>query len=377
MKNNILWSNQQPFWSDAPFVESNNIFWASNGSPLILSRKNSSSMTVSPGFVDIVANNFHLQSTSLAINAGSIESVSAGFMTDLDQVAVPQQDAVDIGAYESHDPISPTATPTATSEQATATSIPAPLAPSPTPTITSVAATATPVPSTPAPLPTPITSPAPMPSATAIPLTDVPVTACSIMINDGARFTGSRAVVIKTSVAGAQMMVSNNAGFEGAAWQPYQNPVDWVLLDTGGQIASLNVYARFVDAHGTALCGGSDSSDDINYDPVSPTVSVTLAFAGQDGRQVGGPVVLEVAAADQDNGSGVEGMQISVDAEFSESAWRPYSSSVEIEAQPGQTVYVRVQDGSGNISTPAVVTVPATPDTVGSSHSVFLPLLEK
>jgi hypothetical protein len=104
----------------------------------------------------------------------------------------------------------------------------------------------------------------------------------------------------------------------------------------------------------------------------------TGILEGQGGSPAKGTAVLEVAAADQDNGSGVQQMQISADIEFSDSAWQPYRSSVEIEAQPGQTIYVRVQDGSNNVSIPVEVIIPgAVQNTIEANHSVFLPLLEE
>jgi hypothetical protein len=51
-------------------------------------------------FVNITGRDFHLQSGSPAINAGALDSVTAGFKTDFAGVPVPQLGAVDIGAYE-------------------------------------------------------------------------------------------------------------------------------------------------------------------------------------------------------------------------------------------------------------------------------------
>ena len=74
-------------------------------------------------------------------------------------------------------------------------------------------------------------------------------------------------------------MVGTDAGFTGASWQPYQTQFSGSLPDTGGRIATLLVYTRFSDANGTSLCGGSQISDDIIYDPVPPTVTVAVSAA--------------------------------------------------------------------------------------------------
>ena len=314
-KNNIFWVDREPISSDGPFIEEHNIFWSTAGNPLLNFAKSLSSQVVDPSFVNIEANDFHLKSTSLALDAGSAESVASGYAFDLGQVAVPQSVAVDIGVYE--------------------------------------------VPGASSPAPTPVPTPSPAPVAP-------PLATCSITINDGAIYTGAREIQVKVNVPDAtQMMISHDAGFAGATWQPYQTLLDWTLPDTAGRIATLLVYIRFSDANNTLLCG-SQISDDIVYDPVPPTVTVVLdgsaLAAQQEGVQNESRFGISVVASDQENGSGVEQMQISLDETFSDATWQPFSPTVLVNAEPGRSIYVRVQDGSGNISSTASVTTQTPAD---------------
>lgn len=102
------------------------------------------------GFADPAAGNYHLQSSSPAVDAGA-DLRSYGIGDDFDGVTRPQSSAFDVGAYEHAGGSTPSPTPTATSTS-TATSTPM--------------ATST---STPAPTrtPTPTASPTPRATATA------------------------------------------------------------------------------------------------------------------------------------------------------------------------------------------------------------------
>ncbi len=100
MKNNILWAHSKAIYADASFGESNNIYWKTGGSPTVQGFTiDSSSKKADPQFVN-TGTDFHLKSTSPAKDAGSSESVTAGYTSDLDNVTVPTGSAPDIGAYE-------------------------------------------------------------------------------------------------------------------------------------------------------------------------------------------------------------------------------------------------------------------------------------
>jgi hypothetical protein len=337
VKNNILWVDRAPIASDGPFIEENNILWSTDGNPALGFSKSLSTKVINPGFANAAANDFRLVSTSPAREAGSFESVTAGYVHDLDLVAVPQSTLVDVGAYEAVGSAAPTPTPL------------------------------------PIPSPTPTPTPPPTPSL---------IATCSISVNGGAIYTGDAAVQVKANVPdAAQFMVGTDAGFTGATWQPYQADFGWTLPDTGGRIATLLVYTRFSDASGTPLCGGSQISDDIIYDPVPPTVTVAVASAAatQSGDAASGVVSLSIDASDQENGSGVTGMQISLDGTFSEPEWQPFTPSIDIDtgdigAGFGQTLYIRVQDGSGNISPVASVLIPGQ---AGADYGLFIPHISR
>jgi hypothetical protein len=185
-------------------------------------------------------------------------------------------------------------------------------------------------------------------------------------------------VQVTANVANAtQMMVGTDAGFTGAIWQPYQPQFNWTLRDTGGRIATLLVYARFSDAGGAPLCSGAQLIDDVIYDPVPPSLSVamnTTTAAAQPSEAHGATVVLNIAANDQENGSGVAAMEISPDESFSESTWQPFSIAPMVEAEAGQTLYVRVMDGTGNVSPVVTVTVPGA---VEPPSGVYLPSITR
>ena len=71
VKNNIFWVEFEPITADGPFVEEDNIFWASDGKPFIKFAKSGSSQIANPRFVDAADNNFYLQATSPAQGAGA------------------------------------------------------------------------------------------------------------------------------------------------------------------------------------------------------------------------------------------------------------------------------------------------------------------
>jgi hypothetical protein len=103
LENNILWVNREPFSSDGPFVEKNNIFWGGGGSTLLNYygfAMSESSRTSNPNFVDAANNNFHLKPDSPAVNGGTRAAVDVGFDFDLWQTLTAVGGTPDIGAYE-------------------------------------------------------------------------------------------------------------------------------------------------------------------------------------------------------------------------------------------------------------------------------------
>jgi FG-GAP-like repeat len=214
------------------------------------------------------------------------------------------------------------------------------------------------------PIPTP-TAPAPTPP---------PPAACSISINNGEVYVGRRQVHLWMNVPGAvQMQVSNDGGFAGATWQAYDAHFDWTLRDPGPRIVTLVAYARFADANGGLLCGGANISDDIIYDPLPPDVSISVASAPTTGAShiaVTNQAMLLIDAADQDGGSGIAEMRVGTQGTFDQAGWQPFTSAVQIAAQPGETLLVQIRDRVGNASRTASATMPG-------SSTTYLPMIQR
>ena len=98
-RNNIIWSADRIGYADGAFDEGNNIYWTPGG-PKVWFPMSSSSKKVDPKWVAPGSGDFHLQSTSPAVNAGGNAALNLGFSVDFDGVTVPQGGAVDIGAFE-------------------------------------------------------------------------------------------------------------------------------------------------------------------------------------------------------------------------------------------------------------------------------------
>jgi PKD repeat protein len=204
---------------------------------------------------------------------------------------------------------------------------------------------------------------------------------CAISINNGAPFTRDRAVRLFSDMPGAtEILVSNDAGFTGAAWQAYASDVSWTLSDAGERIVTLLVYARFRDASQAVLCGvggGGTVLDDIIYDPLPPAATVTatqvVSTAVTAGWVRAGNTVVTVAisAFDQAGGSGVAQMQVSGHPQFLGARWVPFNATAQVVNPLGPFVYVRVRDGVGNVSAPAIALVP------GATLYLFLPVLSR
>lgn len=102
-RNNIFWAEQKAAFADGPFHESNNLYWSSNSQPFVQFigfDMHPSSVVADPAFASLHDYNLRLTVGSPGVEAGSAESVAAGFTVDLMQTAVPQVAQVDMGAYE-------------------------------------------------------------------------------------------------------------------------------------------------------------------------------------------------------------------------------------------------------------------------------------
>jgi hypothetical protein len=63
-------------------------------------------------------------------------------------------------------------------------------------------------------------------------------------------------------------------------------------------------------------------------------------------------------------------MQIATDSNFIGVSWQPFNAMTQISVQPGQMIYVRVQDGAGNLSATASAVVP-----VNESQRIYFPFI--
>ncbi|MEP7188377.1 MAG: choice-of-anchor Q domain-containing protein [Roseiflexaceae bacterium] len=106
LKNNIIWSEGKIGYTDQPCDEANNLFWKADGQPGIFfptpSNKSPTSKIANPLLIkaSVGGGDFRLGAASPARDAGTAESLQAGFGVDLLGVTVPQGAGVDIGGYE-------------------------------------------------------------------------------------------------------------------------------------------------------------------------------------------------------------------------------------------------------------------------------------
>lgn len=103
LRNNIIWAEWKGLYADARFLESNNLFWSSNGRPVVQffgpgNSMDSTSRVTDSRFVNAPLGDFRLRDGSPAVDAG----VSIAGVTTMDAAgaSVPQGLAVDIGAFE-------------------------------------------------------------------------------------------------------------------------------------------------------------------------------------------------------------------------------------------------------------------------------------
>lgn len=174
-----------------------------------------------------------------------------------------------------------------------------------------------------------------------------------------------------TAQGASQVLLDNTGGFEAAEWQPFTSPLAWQLRDVGERITTLLVYARFRDASGEFLCGGGNVIDDIIYDPLPPTVKLSLErMDGRDSRSEVNALMLHIHAEDQPGGSGVADMQVGYETNLADVAWQPYQSSIAVTSATGEHVYVRVRDGVGNRSALTFI-------SLIEQHNLYLPVVER
>lgn len=185
------------------------------------------------------------------------------------------------------------------------------------------------------------------------------------------------------------MQISNDGGFAGAQWEPCAASRPWTLLTVGVNILPRIVYARFI----TSGQHSGEYQDDIILDQTPPSGTITIAQPAATGvsqlrpdflgRGMTKPLTMTAAVflpvvarnfmagfvwksitlTATDDLSGVGQLELSNAPSFSPATWFTANPATDwfIPDAPGQhTVFARLQDRAGNLSTviTATTTVP-------------------
>jgi len=201
----------------------------------------------------------------------------------------------------------------------------------------------------------------------------------SVSINDGALYTPVAGVTLSLTAPPrtSEMMISNDGGFGGAAWEQFQGVRNWTLTDSGSSAIPRTVYVKF-------RTSGKISpayQDDIVLDVTAPdgtlayTETVQLAGNGVAIKVksvasseddvlflpfVARPRAVRLLLSASDDLSGVGEMLISNSADFADAAWEPYAGSKDwpvISSTGPVIVYAKYRDRAGNQSQPVSVEV--------------------
>ncbi len=192
-------------------------------------------------------------------------------------------------------------------------------------------------------------------------------------MNEGALWTSSTTVTLKISAAArvTGMQISNDRGFAGAVWQPFDTRPTWELLPYQNYVIQRTVYVRVR----SGLTIGPIRSDDIIYDPVPPTGNATIQSV--DGSQL----QVSLAATDSDNGSGVAAMRVALAGDFAQAEWEPFAESKRIvlgDLSPNDVqLVVQFRDGAGNVSERLCVTPDGTACAAGQQTFLWLPFVQR
>ena len=190
-------------------------------------------------------------------------------------------------------------------------------------------------------------------------------------INNGALFTNQIAVILTISAkpGTAQMEISNDGGFAGAGWEPYASHKAWTITQYGKEEIPRLVYIRYKDYLGNT---SATYSDDIILDVTPPRGSVTIIPIISGIREAvshptpqGGvsstemftiylplifkPLQVKLLFTATDDVSGVGGMIISNNSDFSGTEWEAFTVQKNWGLM-GNTVYVKYRDNAGNES---------------------------
>ncbi len=188
-------------------------------------------------------------------------------------------------------------------------------------------------------------------------------------INNGALFTRHADVTLTISAkpGTALMEISNDGGFAGALWEPYTSHKAWTITQYGKEEIPRLVYIRYKDYLGNT---SATYSDDIILDVTPPKGSVSIAPNISGTREavshpipkvgvssnemftiylplIFKPLQAKLLLTATDDVSGVGGMIISNNSDFSGAAWEAFAAQKNWGLM-GNTVYVKYRDNAGN-----------------------------
>ncbi len=160
----------------------------------------------------------------------------------------------------------------------------------------------------------------------------------SVTINNGALYTNQVAVqlTISAQTHTAEMQVSNDGGFLGVAWEPYQAHKAWQITRYRNKEITRLVYVRFRTVDGTV---SPLYLDDIILD--TDALHGHGVVADQGTR-------LDLTATD--DLSGIDSMRVSTQPDFGDTIWEPFSTQRAWDFHTHPTAYVQFRDAASNLS---------------------------
>ena len=187
----------------------------------------------------------------------------------------------------------------------------------------------------------------------------------SININNGATYATSRNLSLTLSASDNIQVSKMSFKVDNGAWQTpvaYTSPYTLTISPGDG---TRTVYVKFIDSAGNESGAYSDT---IILDESIPVISNFTINNNAEWAGAGG-LTLNIDATD--NGTGISEMQFSND-NATWSSWQTFAGIKEgWQPTPGngvKTVYVRIRDKAGNIS--SVVSASIKVDTVKPTGSV-------
>jgi hypothetical protein len=195
-----------------------------------------------------------------------------------------------------------------------------------------------------------------------------------VTINTGALWTSSTSVTLRISAPAhtTEMQISNDGGFDGADWQPFDSRPTWNLTSYGSYAIPRTIYVRTRTINGTV---SPKFDDDIIYDPVPPTGNVAIRSVDESHVEV------SLNASDPDNLSGVAAMRVALAGEFEQAAWEPFAASKQIAlggTAPNEVqVVVQFRDGAGNVSERLCVAADGATCAAGQQTFIWLPFVQR